>query len=618
MPLPATPTISGLLTAYMTGRCDPLQLARDVHARVAASGARDAFIALVDEGRLLNRAHALKEALAADRGVLDRMPLFGIPFAVKDNIDVAGMATTCACPAYAHTVAESATVVERLEAAGALLVGKTNLDQFATGLVGTRTPYGKVCNPFAPDYISGGSSSGSAVAVAKGLVAFALGTDTAGSGRVPAGFCNLVGIKPTPGLVSTRGVVPACRSLDCVSVMAHTVEDAWTVLAQMAAFDPACAYSREVTPLPLTTRDVRFGVTDPLEFFGDAAARQAFADSLEIIRAIDTCTVRTVPFAPFGDVARMLYEGAWVAERRAAVGAFFDTNAADMDPTVRTIIGSADGRTAIDAFAGFYRLEAARQMVRDVFRDIDVLIVPTAPTIYTHTDIAADPIRLNSNLGVYTNFVNLLGMCALALPGPFRSDGLPAGITLIAPGGGDHRLAAIAQRLESFLHQRLGTTQAEPPRAEALVSPLPSTEPMVSVAVVGAHLSGMPLNWQLVERGGRLLRTTRTSPQYRLFALSDTDIPKPGLLRVPTGGVSIELEVWQLPERCFGSFVAGIPAPLGIGTLELEDGTAVQGFICESAALADADDISHYGGWRAFRAAVSHSTFDSPSQGVQP
>ena len=614
MALPAVITIPELRDDYLNGRRTPLDVASELMERIKASGRPEIFITLIDEGRLLNQARALNDDLRRDPTLPARMPLFGIPFAVKDNIDVAGMPTTCACPDYAYTPVESAAAVQRLLDAGALVMGKTNLDQFATGLVGTRSPYGEVRNPFNPDYVSGGSSSGSAVAVALGFVAFALGTDTAGSGRIPAGFCNLVGMKPTPGLVSTRGVVPACRSLDCVSVMAHTVEDAWEAMSCMAAPDPGSAYSRNVLPLPVRTRNVRIGIAAPLEFFGDRKAEAAFDASLSVLRNLGECTFRTIPFQPFADVARMLYEGPWVAERRIAVGEFFDRHAGSMDPTVRAVIDTANGRTACDAFNSFYLLEAARHMAQAVFEQIDVLVVPTAPTIYRRSEIAADPITRNSHFGIYTNFVNLLGMCALAMPGTFREDGMPAGITLIAPEGGDHRLASFAQRIEPLLHRQLATTNIKPPRPRGRVLPLPSAEPMARVAVVGAHLTGMPLNWQLVECGGRLIRTVRTAPEYRLFELSGTDIPKPGLVHVSEGGAAIEVEIWQLPERCYGGFVAGIPSPLGIGMLELEDGSEVQGFVCETTAIAEAKDISHYGGWKAYRAAAT----DSLSQGVSP
>ncbi|MBI5108365.1 MAG: allophanate hydrolase [Rhodocyclales bacterium] len=600
-PLPESLTVASLRESYRRNEISPVQVAQQLLDRIKADCPTEVFITLVDAERLLARARQLAEQLQCDPAVLDRQALFGIPYAIKDNIDVAGMPTTCACPAFAYTPEHSAEVVERIEAAGGLLVGKTNLDQFATGLVGTRSPYGEVKNPFNPDYVSGGSSSGSAAAVALGFAAFALGTDTAGSGRVPAGFCNLVGIKPTPGLVSSRGVFPACKSLDCVSILAHTVADGWDVLTVLAGPDAGDPYSRPVTALAPVTRKLRIGIPTPLDFRGDALAAGAFHAAVETLQADSDFVFHEVPFAPFARIAALLYDGPWVAERRLAIADFYQRHADDMNPTVRAVIGKAEGKTAVDAFAAAYALEAGKRMAEGVFQDIDLMLVPTAPTHYTRAEIAADPVAKNSHFGTYTNFVNLLGMSALALPGPFRSDGLPAGITLIAAGGGDHRLAEFARRIEARLHRRLGRGESEPPRAAGALPPLPTAEPMVTVAVVGAHLSGMPLNWQLAERGARLLRAARTAPRYRLFALPGTVPPKPGLIQVDRDGASIEIEVWQMPARHYGGFVADIPAPLGIGTLTLDDGGVVQGFLCEALATSGAEDITRFGGWRAYR-----------------
>ncbi|MDP1610140.1 MAG: allophanate hydrolase [Sulfuritalea sp.] len=594
-------TISELRDRYRRGETDPVQVAEQLLARLQADCPPEVFICRIGADALLARARQLAEELRQDPGVLDRKPLFGIPYALKDNIDVAGLPTTCACPAFAYTPERSARVVELIEAAGGLLVGKTNLDQFATGLVGTRSPYGEVRNPFNPDYVSGGSSSGSAAAVALGFAAFALGTDTAGSGRVPAGFCNLVGIKPTPGLVSSRGVFPACRSLDCVSVLSHTVADGWQVLSVLAGPDAEDPYSRPVTALGPVMRQVRIGIPAPLEFRGDAVAAKAFDAALAAMKQDPAFVFSEVPFAPFAEVAALLYDGPWVAERRLAIADFYQTHAAEMNSTVRTVIDKAEGKTAVDAFAAAYQLEAGKRMAESVFAGIDLMLVPTTPTHHTRAAVAADPVAKNSDFGTYTNFVNLLGMSALALPGPFRDDGLPAGITLIAPGGGDHRLAEFARRIEARLHRKLGRSELEPPRSAALL-PLADGEPLVTVAVVGAHLSGMPLNWQLTERGGRLLRAARTTSRYRFFALPGTVPPKPGLIQVDADGAAIELELWQLPTRHYGSFVADIPAPLGIGTLNLDDGSQVQGFLCESLATQGAEDISRFGGWRAYLA----------------
>lgn len=604
MQLPDVLTLQALHAGYRSGSFTPFDVAREALVRIRQSGPQPVFIAEADDSTLLPRAQRLTKQLKSDPAVLDRQSLFGIPYAAKDNIDVAGMPTTCACPAFAYTPERSATVIERLEAAGAMLVGKTNLDQFATGLVGTRSPYGEVPNPFNADYVSGGSSSGSAAAVALGFAAFALGTDTAGSGRVPASFCNLVGLKPTPGLVSSRGVFPACKSLDCVSVLSHTVTDGWAVMSTLAARDAEDSYSRDIAPLSPLTRQVRIGIPSPLEFCGDTQAEAAFDAAVATLKADPAFSFTEIPFAPFAEVAVLLYDGPWVAERRIAIADFYASHANDMDPTVRAVVGRADGKTAVDTFNAMYRLEAGKRMAEAVFTDIDLMLVPTSPTIYTRAQIAADPVARNSHFGTYTNFVNLLGMSALALPGPFRGDGLPAGITLIAPSGGDHRLAEFARRIEPRLHTRLGRGMDEPPRTTAALAPLPSHEPMVSIAVVGAHLSGMPLNWQLAERGAQLLRATRTAPRYRLFALPGTVPPKPGLIQVDGDGAAIDVEIWQMPARHYGSFVADIPAPLGIGTLALEDGSNAQGFLCESLPTAGATDISSFGGWRAYLASI--------------
>lgn len=599
-------TLSQLQSAFRSMSATPHDVVSSLLQRLSFCPP-EVFITLLGHDALLARANALAGQLAADPTLLERLPLFGIPYAVKDNIDVAGLPTTCGCPEFSYVPAHSAEVVLRLEAAGAILVGKTNLDQFATGLVGTRSPYGEVRNPFNPDYLAGGSSSGSAVAVALGLVAFALGTDTAGSGRVPAGFCNLVGIKPTPGLVSTRGVFPACKSLDCVSVLAHTVDDAWQVLSHLVGTDAEDAYSRRVEALGPLMRQIRVGLPEPLEFCGDTQAEAAFVAALEPIRGVPGVTLAATPFAPLKRIASLLYSGPWIAERHLALGDFFASHGTKMDPVVRQVIAQAEGKTAQEVFAAEYERAAVKRNVAEMFSEVDLLIVPTAPAHFTRAQVAAEPVARNSDLGTYTNFVNLLGLSALALPGPFRSDGLPAGITLIGPGGADHRLAEFARRIEPLLHQRLGTSALQPPRQTESLLPLPDAESRVRLAVVGAHLSGMPLNWQLTERGGRLICKTQTAARYRFYALPGTVPPKPGLVQIGGDGlgVAIEVEVWDMPMRHYGSFVAEIPAPLGIGTLTLADGTHVQGFLCEAVATRGAEDISKYGGWRAYRKAAT-------------
>lgn len=484
-------------------------------------------------------------------------PLRGLTFAIKDNIDYAGVPTTAACPEFAYTPERSAAVVERLEAAGARAIGKTNLDQFATGLVGVRSPHGACSSVFNEEYISGGSSSGSAVAVAKGQVDFSLGTDTAGSGRVPAAFNGIIGVKPSRGVLSNEGVVPACRSLDCVSIFARELTVAERVLeaASQIPLPP---------PQPWTTGSFRFGV---IEFVGDPAYAPLYADAIARLEAAGGTAV-PIDYAPFLETAQLLYSGPWVAERYAAVGQWLE----QMHPVVRQIISGATKYSAVDTFNGLYRLEELRKKTLPVWETIDVLLLPTTGYIYKIAEVEADPIRLNSNLGYYTNFVNLLDLAALAIPGGFRSDCLPFGITLVGPSLSDRSLLSLASRLDE-----------------------------VQVAVVGAHLTGQPLNRQLTERGARLTRSCKTASDYRLFALANTKPPKPGLVREPGfEGPGIEVEVWTMPASRFGSFVSLIPAPLGIGTLILDDGSTVKGFICEPSGVNGAMEITKFGGWRKF------------------
>ncbi len=532
-------------------------------------------------------------------------PLAGRRLAVKDNIDVAGFGTTAACPAFRYEPERSAIVVERLQGAGMQVVGKTNLDQFACGLVGTRSPYGPVPNPFDAAYVSGGSSSGSAVAVGRGLVDAALGTDTAGSGRIPAGFNNIVGMKPSRGLISTRGLIPACRHLDCVSIFAPTVADAVDVFAAAVGFDIEDPHSRA---LPLDLRPMpasfRFGIPDPahLTFFDDALSAAAFDEALARLAAFGGAQ-GDFDFAPMAEVAQALYEGAWVAERYTAIRAFFDTHADAMEPTVRAIVANGQHYSAADLFETIDAVARARKQAALLWDRFDLLVVPTAPTMYRIDELLADPIALNRNLGTYTNFVNLLDMAAIAIPSSMRPDGLPFGITLIGPAGSDLRLAEFAQRYHHASGLTVGATGRALPPPRPLARP-PSSDATVRVVVVGAHLSGLPLNGQLLERGARLEARVTTAAHYRFYALPGTVPPKPGLIRVAEDGMPIEAEVWTLPIEHYGSFVALIPSPLGIGSIELSDGSRVQGFLCEATALSGAEDISRHGGWRAYLAAL--------------
>lgn len=594
-----------LTAAYDTGTVRPRDVAVSLHDRIAAHPTENVWISRESPDALLARAAAVE----AQRAAGTDLPLYGIPFAVKDNIDVANVPTTAACPDYAYTPKASATVVERLLRAGAIYVGKTNLDQFATGLVGTRSPYGACTNPFNAAYISGGSSAGSAVAVATGSVSFALGTDTAGSGRVPAAFNNIVGLKPTRGLLSMTGVVPACRSLDCVSIFALTSIDALKVLCVAAAFDADDPYSRrsDVVAAWNGAAPFRFGVpmAAQREFFGDRATRTLYEKALARLEALGGHAVE-FDFMPFSEVASLLYEGPWVAERLASLRDFVHRKPESVHPVVREILLAGERYNAVDVFLAQDRLQKLKRAAESAWDKVDVLALPTAPTIYTVADVLAEPIKRNTDLGYYTNFVNLLDLCALAVPAGMRADGLPVGITLIAPAFQEYALVTLGTRFEHDLGGPLGATSHRHPTTTTIS--LPPNQSVVRVAVVGAHLSGQPLNSQLIERRARFVRSCRTAADYKLFALRDAVPPKPGLIYQPgSGGNGLAVEVWDMLTDQFGSFAAAIPPPLGIGTLTLDDGERVRGFICEPYAVADATDITHFGGWRAYIASQSPS-----------
>lgn len=570
-------TITALRKEYLAGKKTTVEVIANIFERIHAEGERPVWISLVDRDAAIERARTVDLSL----------PLGGVPFAIKDNFDVAGMSTTAGCPSFAYEPAKSATVVQRLIDAGAILIGKTNMDQFATGLVGVRSPYGACSSVFDSRYISGGSSSGSAVAVAKGLCAFSLGTDTAGSGRVPAAFNNLLGLKPTRGLVSCSGVVPACKSLDCVSVFTTTAADAIAVWQAARGFDANDPFSRTFTPgagaAPWLGGAFRFGVPEEsqLKFFGDwetpALYRKA-VEKLEKLGGIKT----TIDFTVFREAAELLYSGPWVAERFAAVGDFLQMGTEGVNEVVRRIILGGEKYSAADVYRSMYRLEELKQRAAGQWRAMDILLLPTAGTIYMRGAVEADPVRLNSNLGYYTNFVNLMDLAAIAVPAGFRSDGLPFGVSLIGPAFSDEALLDLTARY-------LG---------EAALSSAPGC---VLVAVVGAHLSRQPLNHQLTDRGARLVKSCRTGPEYRLFALNGATPPKPGLIRDDEfDGWGIEVEVWAIPENHFGGFAAAVPSPLAIGNVRLDDGVWVKGFLCEPAGVAGAAEITRFGGWRSY------------------
>lgn len=587
--------IGSLHSAY-AGGWPVSEMIETVFTRIEAVADPGIFLHLADRQALMAEIDKL--------GTFDPVakPLWGIPFAVKDNIDVAGMPTTAACPDFAYRPEKNATVVRLLKDAGAIVIGKTNLDQFATGLVGVRSPYPIPRNAIDPALVPGGSSSGSAVATAHGIVSFALGTDTAGSGRIPAGLNNIVGLKPSVGALSTAGVIPACRTLDCVSIFALTADDAWTVFSVTARHDPADPYSKAIPAAgygalaPVLTIGVP--AKNDRQFFGDAAMEVAYAAAVEMLMGLGHRIVE-VPFTDFYATANLLYGGAWVAERYAAVRHFFDSSEASFHPVTRKIYGGAKSLTAADAFNGLYALQALKQKVALVIASVDLFCVPTAPRHYTRAELDAEPIRENSRLGTYTNFVNLLDMCGIAVPTGKRPDGLPASVTLLAPSGKDGLTVRLARDIHALSGVTLGATDWRLPTGHTRDDKVESG--LINLAVVGAHLSGMPLNGQLRALDARFLRVASTTNAYRLYALAGQSPAKPGLIRTGGGdGAAIDLEIWQLTPEAFGLFVAAVPSPLGIGTIDLSDGTSVKGFLAEPASLDGATDISNYRGWRAY------------------
>ena len=549
---------------------------------------------------------ALASAKAMAGAGREGQPLYGVPFVVKDNIDVAGLPTTAACPAFAYQPEKSAFVVAKLEAAGAIVIGKTNLDQFATGLVGVRSPYGVPRNALRADLIPGGSSSGSATAVGAGIVPFSLGTDTAGSGRVPAALNGIVGLKPSLGDLSATGVVPACRTLDTISIFAGCVEDAAAVYVSAAGYDPADPYSQDrwfsQMPSQLPPRERTIGVPrkDQRVFFGDTVGEAAFEADVAKLAAAGHPIVE-FDIEPFYAVARLLYEGPWVAERYAATKSIIESRPEAMHPVTRSIIDGARKFDAVAAFEAQYKLAALRRATEGSWRKFHVMAVPTMPRFFTRAEVEADPIATNSKLGTYTNFVNLLDLCAIAYPSGVRADGLPSSVTLIAPGRHDGPLAGIAAAMHASSGAPVGASGQMPPAAPQFAA---DKRPRIEIAVVGAHLTGLPLNKQLQDLGAEFVREAKTAPEYRLFALPNTTPPKPGLLRVGAAeGGKIAVEIWSLGEVSFSKFVAAIPSPLSIGVLRFDDGTSAQGFLVEAEAVKGAEDISRFGGWRPYLAA---------------
>ncbi|VEF15771.1 allophanate hydrolase [Stutzerimonas stutzeri] len=587
--------LATLRTAYAEGTTTPRQLILGLRDKAAAlNGEFNAFIHLLSAEELEPYLATLESKTPAE------LPLYGIPFAIKDNIDLAGVPTTAACPAFAYTPETSATIVEQLIALGAVPLGKTNLDQFATGLNGTRSPYGECRNSVHPDYPSGGSSAGSSLAVALGLCSFALGTDTAGSGRVPAALNNLVGLKASKGLISTAGVVPACRTLDCVTFFTATAAEASQLLALTTRLDPRDEYSRSN---PLWNygsafgqiKTFRFGIPQHLEFLGCAESAALFAATIEQLKALGGEPVE-VDFAPFLEAARLLYEGPWVAERYSVAGALIEQQPDAVLPVIKAVLEKAPGTTAVQLFQAQYRLQQLKAVCDRTMAEVDCVLTPAYPRPVTLAELHAEPVKRNSDLGYYTNFMNMLDYAAVAVPAATMHNGLPWGVTLFGRVFTDQYLLSLADALQHQTGLKLigGNALITPPPRN------PARNDRARVVVCGAHLDGLPLNWQLRQRGGRLLETTRSSPDYKLYALAGGPPLRPGMVRVAEGGAAVEVEVWELPSQELGSFLTGIPAPLGLGKVQLADGRWETGFICEPYGLDGAQDITELGGWRTY------------------
>ena len=589
--------LDALKTAYGDGNLNPRQLILALRDKAAALNPDyHLFIHLLSPEELEPYLAAL------DGKTPDSLPLFGVPFVIKDNIDLAGVPTTAACPAFAYVPTQSATLVRQLLALGAIPLGKTNLDQFATGLNGSRSPYGECRNSVLPAFASGGSSAGSALAVALGVASFALGTDTAGSGRVPAALNNLVGLKASRGLLSTAGVVPACRTLDCVTYFSASAREASQLLALTARLDPLDDYSR-ANPLWNdgsafgAVRTFRFGVprAQDLQFFGCAEGPLLFGDAIDQLQALGGEAVE-IDFSPFLEAARLLYEGPWVAERYSVAGELMEKNPEAVLPVIRAVLAKAPFVTGVGTFRAQYRLQGLKVLCDRLLQDLDCVLTPTIGRPVTLEALQAEPVLRNAELGYYTNFMNLLDYAAVAVPTGLMHNGLPWGVTLFGRVFTDQYLLSLADTLQR---------QQALPLVGGATLPLPAPQgnarsDRTRLVVCGAHLDGLPLNWQLRQRGGRLLEATLSSPDYRLHALAGGPPLRPGMLRVAEGGVAIEVEVWELPSRELGSFLTGIPAPLGLGKVQLADGRWESGFICEPYGLEGACDISHLGGWRAY------------------
>lgn len=588
--------ISTIHAAYRAGTLTPVDLAEALLARIDAYDDPAVFITRVPAETVL------VEAAALDIANLGKMPLFGIPFVVKDNIDAAGLPTTAGCPGFSYTPERDAAAVARLRAAGAILLGKANLDQFAAGLNGTRSPYGAPRSVFNRDYVSGGSSSGSAVAVGGGLAVFSLGTDTAGSGRVPAAFNNLVGLKPSVGRIAASGVVPACQTIDCISIFANSAADAMRVLAAAQGPDVGDPYSRAIADvaLPEVPR-VGFLRMEDRDFAGDEASAALYETALARAAALGW-ELEAFDYRKLRALAATLYGSAYVAERLSAIAPFYARSPEALHPVLQTIMGGAARYSAADAFKALHEIQALKQQAAPIIAQFDCLLLPTAPTIFTVDQMLSAPIEANATLGIYTNFVNFMDLAAISFPAGFRRDGMPFGVSLIGPCGSEAALAAYGERLHEASGAGSGKSRAKPSARLPL-----QAQSGIKLVVAGAHLSGMVLNHELTALGGHLCQVTETAREYRLYALGTTP-RKPGLVRVPENGAKIAVELWELSAENFGRFVATLPAPMGIGKVTLADGTTHPGFFCEAHILQGALDITEFGGWRAYQASLARSS----------
>ena len=587
--------ISALHKAYAKN-IRPVQIIEQIYNRIDEVGDPNIFICLFSKEEVIRTVEALGE-------YNPDLPLWGVPYVIKDNIDFAGKPTTAGCPEYAYIADKSAFVVKCLQEAGAVLLGKTNLDQFATGLVGVRTPYGAPLNALDTELVPGGSSSGSAVCVAHGIASFSLGTDTAGSGRVPAALNNIVGLKPTLGSISSTGVVPACRTLDTVSIFALTASDAYTVFSVAAKFDKTDSFAKSISTPSLVTppKSLNIGIpsSKSIRFEDDKLQQQSFTETIKRFEE-NGAHILEVDFQPFYEIASMLYFGPWVAERFVAIEDLMDKDPDAVFHVTRKIIETANNFSAVDTFKGLYKLKQLIGELRPIINNCDLLCVPSIPTFVKLSDLELDPFGPNNLLGTYTNFVNLMDLCAISVPTATRVDGRPGSITLIAKAENDPEIAALACSVEAWGHRTLGATNWPVEQTNLQDA---TSDKFICIAVCGAHLTGLPLNSSLTNLGARFLRSDRTAKEYKFYALPNSDVAKPGLIRSSTkDGTSVSVELWEIPANNFGELIRTVPAPLCIGTIKLLDGTDVKGFLCEGFAADISEDISDIADWRAYLA----------------